>query len=103
MCVCVCVCVCVCFGVCVCVCEPLQRDFGQWVVMAYHLFLRVLEGGEQVDGLHVAKLDLVAKKEHEDELAHIFFLLVAVEALFVAKLAADVCQLLVHALDLSLS
>jgi hypothetical protein len=42
------------------------------------LFLCVLVGAEQVDCLHVAKVDVMAKKEYEKQLAHIFLLTVAI-------------------------
>ena len=44
-------------------------------------FLGVLVGGEQVDGLHLAEVDVVAEEEDEEQLAHILLLLVPVQRL----------------------
>eukprot|EP00053_Salpingoeca_punica_P018318 m.179257 g.179257 ORF g.179257 m.179257 type:complete len:985 (-) comp17405_c2_seq2:11-2965(-) len=68
-----------------------------------HLLLAVLERGHEVDGLEVAKLDLMAQQKDEEQLADVLLLLVAVERLLVAELGADVGQLLVDALVLGLA
>jgi len=49
--------------------------------LAYYLFLCVFVGWEQVDRLHVAKVDVVAEEEDEEQLTHILLLLVAVQRL----------------------
>ena len=49
--------------------------------VTYNLLLSVLVGGEQVDGLHLAEVDVVAEEEDEEQLAHILLLLVAVQRL----------------------
>lgn len=46
----------------------------------YNLFLRVLVGAEQVDSLHVSKVDVMAQKKDEEQLADILFLTVAVQS-----------------------
>lgn len=70
--------------------------------LTHNLFLRVFVGGEQIDRLHVAKVDVMAEQEDEEQLAHVFLLLVAVQCLVPLELAADVGQLLVDALDFGL-
>ena len=50
---------------------------------AYHLLLAVLERGKEINGLHVAKLDIMAEKKHKYQLADIFFLVVAINAFLV--------------------
>ena len=66
------------------------------------LLLRVLVGGEQVHGLHVAEVDVVAEEEDEEQLADVLLLLVAVQGLVPLELGPDVGQLLVDPLDLCL-
>ena len=53
---------------------------------AYDLFLGVLVRREQVDGLDVAEVDVVAEQEDEEELAHVLLLLVAVQRLVALEL-----------------
>ena len=50
------------------------------------MFLRVLVRREQVDGLDVAEVDVVAEQEDEEELAHVLLLLVAVQRLVALEL-----------------
>ena len=50
-------------------------------LFTYDLLLSVLVGGEQVDGLHLAEVDVVAEEEDEEQLAHILLLLVPVQRL----------------------
>ena len=50
-------------------------------LFTYDLLLGVLVGGEQVDGLHLAEVDVVAEEEDEEQLAHILLLLVPVQRL----------------------
>ena len=50
-------------------------------MFTYDLLLSVLVGGEQVDGLHLAEVDVVAEEEDEEQLAHILLLLVPVQRL----------------------
>ena len=52
-----------------------------FAVNTYNLFLGVLVGGEQVDGLHLAEVDVVAEQEDEEQFANIFLLLVTVQCL----------------------
>lgn len=66
----------------------------------YNLFLRVLVGAEQVDSLHVSKVNVVSKQEDEEQLADIFLLAVAIESLVPFKLGANVGQLFVNPFDL---
>ena len=51
------------------------------------MFLGVLVRREQVDGLDVAEVDVVAEQEDEEELAHVLLLLVAVQRLVALELA----------------
>lgn len=69
---------------------------------SYNLFLRVLVGAQQVDGLHVSKVDVMAQQEDEEQLADVLLLAVAVQSLVALELGADVGQLLVNPLDLCL-
>lgn len=50
----------------------------QWT---YNLFLCVLVGTEEVDSLHVSKVDIVAQKKDKEKLAHIFLFAVAIQSL----------------------
>ena len=59
-------------------------------LFTYDLLLSVLVGGEQVDGLHLAEVDVVAEEEDEEQLAHILLLLVAVQRL--VPLSQEVSQ-----------
>lgn len=79
-------------SMCVCVC----------CVFTYNLFLCVLVGAEQVHSLHVAKVNVMAQQEDEEQLTHILLLAVSIQSLISFKLRANVGQLLVDALDLSL-
>lgn len=47
----------------------------------YYLLLCVLIGAEQVHGLHVAEINVVAQQEDEEQLAHVLLLAVAVQGL----------------------
>lgn len=47
-------------------------------VSTYDLFLGVLVGAEQVDGLHVSKVNIMAQKEDEEQLADILLLTVTI-------------------------
>lgn len=71
-------------------------------VYTYDLLLRVFIGAEQVDRLHVAKVDIVAEKEDEEQLADVLLLTVTIQSFISFKLGADVRQLLVNTLDFSL-
>ena len=51
------------------------------------MFLGVLVRREQVDGLDVTEVDVVAEQEDEEELAHVLLLLVAVQRLVALELA----------------
>ena len=81
----------------------LAREFSQYPILRYfleisstallythNLLLGVLVGGEQVDGLHLAEVDVVAEEEDEEQLAHILLLLVAVQRL--VPLSQEVSQ-----------
>ena len=46
--------------------------------MSHNLFLGEVNAGEEVHGLLVAKVNVVAEQEDEDQLAHILLLLVAI-------------------------
>ena len=50
-------------------------------VITYDLFLGVLVGAEQIDGLHVPEVDVVAEQKDEQQLADILLLLVAIQRL----------------------
>ena len=50
-------------------------------LFTYDLLLSVLVGGEQVDGLHLAEVDVVAEEEDEEQLAHILLLLITIKGL----------------------
>lgn len=84
---------------------------GQWfccgwwldgVEGTHNLFLRVFVGGEQVDGLHMAKVNVMSEQEDEEQLAHVLLLLVAVQRLVALEFAPDIGQLLIDPLDLGL-
>ena len=45
----------------------------------YNLFLCVFVGAEQINGLHVTEVNVVAQQENEQQFADIFLLLVAVQ------------------------
>uniref|UniRef100_A0A182XS43 Uncharacterized protein n=1 Tax=Anopheles quadriannulatus TaxID=34691 RepID=A0A182XS43_ANOQN len=66
------------------------------------LFLRVFVGGQQIDRLHVAEIDVMAEQKDEQQLAHVLLLLVAVQRFVPFKFAPNVGQLLVDALDFRL-
>lgn len=68
----------------------------------YYLFFCVLVGAQQVDCLHVAKVDVMAKQENEEQLAHILLLAVSIQSLVALELGADVGQLLIDPFDLRL-
>lgn len=68
----------------------------------YNLFFRVFIRRQQIDRLHVSKVDIMTQEEDEQELAHIFLLLIAVQGLVALKLGADVGQLLINPLDFRL-
>ena len=70
--------------------------------VTYNLLLSVLVGGEQVDGLHLAKVDVMAEQEDEEQLADVLLLLVAVQRLVALEFRTNVGQLFVDALDLGL-
>lgn len=65
---------------------------------AYDLFLRELVGGEQIDGLHVAKVDVVPQHVEVNDLTDVLLLLVARQVLVLGKLLSYVGHLLVYAL-----
>lgn len=44
----------------------------------YNLFLCVLVGAEEVDGLHVSEVDIMAQEKDEKQLADILFFTVAI-------------------------
>ena len=44
----------------------------------YNLFLCVLVGAEEVDGLHVSKVDIMAQQKDEEQLAHVLLFTVAI-------------------------
>ena len=44
----------------------------------HYLFLCVFVGAEEVDGLHVSEVDVMAQEEDEEQLADILFFAVAV-------------------------
>ena len=50
----------------------------------YSLLLRQLERGEKVDGLQLAKVNVVAEQKDEDELGDVLALGVSVDALLVS-------------------
>ena len=90
--------------------------------MTYNLFLCVLVRGQEVDCLYLTKVNVVTEEEDEEELAHIFLLLISIECLvslqhkrqsspvnltpslhnYYLELAPDVGQLFVYPLDLGL-
>ena len=49
--------------------------------MTYNLFLCVLVRGQEVDCLYLTKVNVVTEEEDEEELAHIFLLLISIECL----------------------
>ena len=66
------------------------------------MFLRVFVGGQQIDRLHVAEIDVMAEQKDEQQLAHVLLLLVAVQRFVPFEFAPNVGQLLVDALDFRL-
>ena len=77
-----------------------HTEHNQW--RTYNLFLCVLVGAQQVDCLHVSKVDVMAEQEDEEQLADVLLLAVAIQGLVPFKLGADVGQLFVDPFDLSL-
>lgn len=65
----------------------------------HNLFLRVLIGREQIDGFHVAEIDVVAQQEYKQQFAHIFLLLVSIQSLVTFELVTNVRQLFIDAFD----
>ena len=51
----------------------------------HDLFFGIFVGGEEIDGFHVAEIDVVAEEEDEEKFADIFLLLVAVQRLVSCK------------------
>jgi len=49
--------------------------------VTYDLFLGVLVGAEQVDGLHVTKVNVVAEQEYKQQLCDVLLLLIAIQRL----------------------
>ena len=47
----------------------------------HNLLLGVLVGGQQVDCLDLAEVDVVTEQEYKQQLAHIFLLLVTIQSL----------------------
>lgn len=68
----------------------------------YNLLLSVLVGAEQVHSLHMAEVDVMAQEKDEEQLTHVLLLTVSIQSLVSFKLGADVGQLFIDALDLSL-
>ena len=62
---------------------PELRNFGNISALLYthNLLLGVLVGGQQVDCLDLAEVDVVAEQEYKQQLAHIFLLLVTIQSL----------------------
>lgn len=50
----------------------------------------------------MAKVDVMAKQENEEQLAHILLLAVSIQSLVALELGADVGQLLIDPFDLRL-
>ena len=61
----------------------------------YNLLLCVLVGRQEIDSLHVAKVNVVTKKEDEKQLADVLFLLVPIEGLVALELGPNIGQFLV--------
>lgn len=78
--------------------RTVNKSIGVRVEGAHDLLLGIFVRGEQVDRLHVAEVDVVAKQEYEQQFAHIFLLLVAVQRLVTFEFASDVRELFVDAL-----
>lgn len=68
----------------------------------YDLLLRVFIRRQQIHGLHMAKVDVMAEQEDEQQLTHIFLLLIAVERLVAFEFTSNIRQLLVHTLHFRL-
>lgn len=66
------------------------------------LFLGVFVRRDEIDGLEVAEVDVVALNVDIEQFAHVFLLLVAVQAAGL-ELLSDVGQLLIHTLLLQFS
>lgn len=66
----------------------------------HNLLLCVLIGAEQIDSLHVAKVDVMAQQKDEQQFADILLLAVAIQRLVTFEFGADVGQLLVNTFDL---
>lgn len=47
----------------------------------YNLFLSVLVGAEEVDSLHVSKVNIMAQKKDEEQLANILLFTVTIQSL----------------------
>ena len=65
------------------------------------MFLSVLVGCEQVYCFHMTKINIMAQQENEEQLAHIFLLLISIQGLVTFKLPTYICQLFVYSFNLS--
>lgn len=66
----------------------------------YNLLFGVLVGAEQVDCLHVSKVNVVAKQENEQQLADIFLLAVTIQSFVSFELGTNVGKLFINPFNL---
>lgn len=63
------------------------------------MFLGVFVRRQQIDRFHMAKVNIVAQQEYEQQFTDIFLLLVAVQRFIAFEFAANVSQFLVDTLN----
>lgn len=80
----------------------LATERRRGALRTHNLFLRVFVGGQQIDGLHVAKVNVMSEQEDEQQLAHVLLLLVAIQRFVALEFTANVGQLFVDSLYLRL-
>lgn len=51
------------------------------IIIAYDLFFGVFIRDEQIDGLFVPEVDVVAEQEYKQQFAYIFLLLIPIQSL----------------------
>lgn len=66
----------------------------------YNLLFCIFVGTQQIDGLHVSEVNVMAKQEDKEQLADIFLLAVAIESFVPFEFGANVGQLFIDPLDL---
>lgn len=71
-------------------------------LVTHYLFFGVFVGREQINRLHMSKINIMPQKENKQQLAHVFLLLVTIQSFITFKLATYISQLLIYPFDLRL-